>query len=77
MNTTILVVIVVVLLLVWGAAHRQGKREGSRKGYGVGFDRGRRSKGKNGCLVILASAVATLALTGLSTVAVYSWWLGV
>lgn len=33
------------------SAYRVGKREGSRKGYGVGFDRGRRAARNSGCLV--------------------------
>ena len=56
-----------VLLLLLGfafwfaqAAYKSGKREGSRKGYGVGYDRGRRHSSSNGgCLAIV---LATLAL---------------
>lgn len=43
---------------IYNAGHRSGKREGSRKGYGVGFDRGRRSRGQGGCLSVLL--IATL-----------------
>jgi hypothetical protein len=56
-----------VLWLV-SSAYAAGKREGSRKGYGVGFDRGRRAAGGWGCLLAalafglaLAAAAASLA----------------
>jgi hypothetical protein len=50
---TIFVIVVILVIIGWiyNAGHKSGKREGSRKGYGVGFDRGRRSK--SGCLVVL------------------------
>jgi hypothetical protein len=44
-------------LIAWAtsAAFKAGKRQGSRKAYGVGFDRGRRARAKSqtGCLFIL------------------------
>ena len=47
----------------WSTAYASGKRAGSRKGYGVGYDRGRRSKNRNGCLVVLVAA-GVLAAAG-------------
>jgi hypothetical protein len=60
---TLIILIVLALLGSWvyNAGHASGKRVGSRKGYGVGFDRGRRSKGQNGCLVIIIAAGVTIA----------------
>lgn len=58
------VVLVVILLFfvgwIYGTGHKAGKREGSRKGYGVGFDRGRRSK-SSGCLVAIAAIIVAMA----------------
>ena len=59
------IVVIIILLLIAGAIFKAGKRLGSRKGYGVGFARGRRSK--SGCLVVVMAA--GLALAG-ATVAV-------
>jgi hypothetical protein len=55
------------LILAWlyGIGYRSGKREGSRKGYGVGLARGRRRRGQDGCLVLV---VAGLVLLGLAAV---------
>jgi hypothetical protein len=52
---TIIVIVVILVIVGWiyNAGHKSGKREGSIKVYGVGFDRGRRSKGQSGCLVVL------------------------
>ena len=47
------IIVVGIVLVIFGSIFNAGKREGSRKGYGVGFDRGRRSK--SGCLVIIAT----------------------
>ena len=53
-----------VVAWVVGAAFKAGKREGSRKAYGVGFARGRRAgaKGQSGCLVVLLMAFVTAAI---------------
>jgi len=40
-----------ILIYAMGYAYKLGKREGSRKGYGVGYDHGRRAAG---CGLILA-----------------------
>ncbi len=62
-----LIVIAIVCWVVYSFAYGAGKREGSRKGYGVGFDRGRRGrKSQSGCLIVLV--VAGLGL-GVTTVA--------
>lgn len=57
------IVVIIVLLLIVYAIHNEGfkagKRLGSRKGYGVGYDRGRRSK--SGCLVVVVAACLALA----------------
>lgn len=52
METIGFIVLIIVALAIWNAAYKSGKREGSRKGYGVGFNRGRRSKPSTGCLVL-------------------------
>jgi hypothetical protein len=61
-----LIVLGIILLGVYNAGFSSGKRLGSRKGYGVGFDRGRRGHNSSGCLVVvlagLACAVAAAAL---------------
>lgn len=44
--------LIVAAIYAWG--HTAGKREGSRKGYGVGFDRGRRGREGSGCFVATA-----------------------
>ena len=54
--------VIIVAIIVFVYAYSAGKREGSRKGYGVGFSRGRRSGW--GCLVVLvvgALAIFTVA----------------
>lgn len=53
------VILLFLVLFVWSAKYifAAGKREGSRKGYGVGFDRGRRSAG---CLILLGCLVGFL-----------------
>ena len=66
----LLVVVVIVAAIgawIYSSGHKSGKREGSRKGYGVGFDRGKKSRGNgSGCLLVLAAgimaAVGTAAL---------------
>ena len=54
-----------VVAWVVGAAFKAGKREGSRKAYGVGFARGRRAGAKSGCLLVLLLAflMAAVAVT--------------
>lgn len=49
------IVLLVIAYVVWQAAFQSGKRIGSRKGYGVGFDRGSRSRKQSGCLVVVAA----------------------
>jgi hypothetical protein len=64
-NLESLIGLVILLLIVgwiYSAGHKRGKREGSRKGYGVGFDRGRRAK-SSGCLVLVVVAGLALAAT--------------
>jgi hypothetical protein len=67
MGTIIIIIVIVVILLAvarwfWFAGHRQGKRMGSRKGFGVGFDRAKRLRGQQGCL-------GALMIVGLAVVA--------
>ncbi|HOM19301.1 MAG TPA: hypothetical protein PK777_04455 [Thermoguttaceae bacterium] len=52
------VILLLIAAWIWSAAYQAGKREGSRKGYGVGFEHGKRA----GCLVMLALAGTLLAL---------------
>ena len=64
---TVVVIVVILAIVGWvyAVGHKAGKREGSRKGYGVGFDRGRRTRSKSGCLIIvagLALAAGSLAI---------------
>jgi hypothetical protein len=53
-----------VVAWVVGTAFNAGKREGSRKAYGVGFARGRRAgaRGQTGCLLVLLMAFVTTAI---------------
>lgn len=53
-----LIVIVVIVIVVYNTAHRAGKRLGSRKAYGVGYARGKRSKSQSGCVVVLLATIA-------------------
>jgi len=64
----IIIIVGVVLLIVWiyNAGYKGGKREGSRKGFGVGFDRGRRSKGGQGCLVVLMVGVLLILFSAVA-----------
>jgi hypothetical protein len=65
-----LLVILVIVAMVWKAAFSSGKRLGSRKGYGVGFDRGRRGRhDSSGCLVVFI--VVGLALGAAASVAAW------
>jgi hypothetical protein len=43
----LVIAVLCVMSWVWSQAYKEGKRIGSRKGYGVGFDRGRRSRTGN------------------------------
>jgi hypothetical protein len=61
-------ILVGVVIWIASAAFNAGKHEGSRKAYGVGFERGRRSRAKaqSGCLlvvVLIFSAAATFIAT--------------
>ena len=68
MEITGLIVPGVILVGIYNAGFGSGKRLGSRKGYGVGFDRGRRAHNSSGCLVVvLAGLVCALAATALAT----------
>lgn len=49
-----LVVIGIVFVVFYSMGHQDGKRLGSRKGYGVGFDRGRRAS-SSGCLILIVA----------------------
>jgi hypothetical protein len=66
---TIVVIVVVLVIAAWiyNAGHKSGKRLGSRKGYGVGFDRGKRSRGQKGCLVIIVICGLLAAATSTAT----------
>ncbi len=55
------IILIVIALFIWGAGYKAGKREGSRKAYGVGYARGRRASGA-GCLLVLAMAGSVVAL---------------
>ena len=54
-------ILLVFAAWVFNVAFMAGKREGSRKGYGVGFSRGRRSRGQTGCLVVMVT-IGVLAI---------------
>lgn len=64
-----LILILAVAGWLYNSGHKAGKREGSRKGYGVGFDRGSRSKKKqSGCMIVIVlgglfASATTVALT--------------
>lgn len=59
-----LILIGIVIWFVYNSAYSAGKREGSRKGYGVGFDRGRRSQAsQSGCLLAVIICGLVLAAT--------------
>ena len=49
------IVLLLVAYFVSQAAFQSGKRIGSRKGYGVGFDHGSRSRKQSGCLIIVVA----------------------
>ncbi len=57
-------VLILLGLLSWicNSAYSSGKREGSRKGFGVGYARGRQRRPPSGCLII-SIAIATLAIS--------------
>ena len=48
----VVLIIGAVALWVYSTVFKSGKREGSRKGYGVGFDRGRKLS-SSGCLIFM------------------------
>lgn len=59
------IVILGIAVWVWQSGYTSGKREGSRKAYGVGYSRGRRASNASGCLVaILMLFVIKLAAAG-------------
>jgi hypothetical protein len=66
-----LLVLLVLGYLIYHSAYKAGKREGSRKGYGVGFARGRQSRNE-GCpltamfvlLIFLLASKAVASLIG-------------
>jgi hypothetical protein len=39
---------------IYENGYARGKRVGSRKGYGVGYSRGRRHANPSGCLIVVA-----------------------
>ena len=57
-----LLILVVIVVAVYKSAFAAGNRRGSRKGYGVGFDRGRRGRGASGCLVMAVAGIVSLVL---------------
>ncbi|GIW96264.1 MAG: hypothetical protein KatS3mg110_4305 [Pirellulaceae bacterium] len=65
-----LILIVVFGIWLYSLGYRSGKRTGSRKAYGVGFDRGRRSvqparsSGPTGCLLTVLGLLAMFWLAG-------------
>ncbi len=62
-----LLVLAFVLFAIYNAGFKSGKQLGSRKGYGVGFDRGRRGRNSSGCLVfVLAGLGAVVAAAALA-----------
>lgn len=65
--TILLAVGIAIAFFVYQAAYTAGKRDGSRKAYGVGFGRGYRKakQSSSGCLV----AVLVLIITAVSVVA--------
>ncbi len=65
MESTLVVLLLIgaVGVWIWYAGHKSGKREGSRKGYGVGFDRGRRSRSSGCLLLVIAGGFALAAVT--------------
>jgi hypothetical protein len=60
------VVILAIAGWLYSLGHKAGKREGSRKGYGVGFSRGRRSRAQSGCMIVLAVFGLIATATGVA-----------
>jgi hypothetical protein len=48
----ILLIIAAIGYFLYQSGFKSGKHLGSRKAYGVGYARGRKSNGQNGCLII-------------------------
>ena len=74
MEYLVVFALIIVALFIYNAAYRAGKREGSRKGYGVGFDRGRRSRGNDGCPLTVLFFVAVAFLVTTAVGSVFAWW---
>ena len=49
-----LVILAVIVASIYAWGHSEGKREGSRKAYGVGYARGRRGRSGSDCFVATA-----------------------
>jgi len=62
-------IIIIVAMIVFIYAYNAGKREGSRKGYGVGYSRGRRAG--SGCLIVLFLGVLSLAAVARAVAAIF------
>lgn len=74
MECLVALALIIVALFIFNAAYRAGKREGSRKGYGVGFDRGRRHRGKDGCPLTVLFFAAVIFLVSSAVGSVFGWW---
>jgi hypothetical protein len=70
MEVLVVLVMLVGGFLIYGLAYKAGKREGSRKGYGVGFARGKRSAKPSGCALVVLCLLAGLVLVGQAIAAV-------
>ena len=65
----LIMIVVFIAAWAWEAGYRAGKREGSRKAYGVGWERGRQAAqtGQSGCLVAFLAVALAVALLRVAT----------
>lgn len=56
---------------IFNVAYRSGKREGSRKAYGVGFNHGRRHRSQQGCGFFVLVFGIMMALASIAFAAIY------
>lgn len=61
----LILVLIIIGAAAWLSGYKRGKREGSRKAFGVGFDRGKRSGNPKGWLILIVVLLFLLILSGL------------
>ena len=72
-STIVIIVVIVVAFAMVKAVYASGKREGSRKGYGVGFARGRKQR-KSETATGQGGDFVAFIFVGLLIVSFYSGW---